>query len=128
MKRDELIARALRARENAYACYSKYRVGAAVMDADGRISDGCNVENASYGLSICAERNAIFSFVAQGGLKIVAVAVVTEDGSWPCGACLQVLSEFADDDCVVLSVDGGGVCREARLVDLFPNRFRFESS
>jgi cytidine deaminase len=128
MKYDELISSALRVRKNAYARYSKYRVGSAVMGAGGEISCGCNVENASYGLTICAERSAIFSLVALGGSKVIAIAVATADGSSPCGACLQVLSEFADDDCVVLLIDDEGACKETRLVDLFPNRFRFEPS
>ena len=89
---DDLIGRAKEARSNAYAPYSVYSVGAAVQSVDGQVFKGCNVENASYGLTICAERNAIAAMVCAGGRKVSAVAVVTKDGARPCGACLQVFA------------------------------------
>lgn len=85
------------ARERAYAPYSGYQVGAAVEDENGRIHAGCNVENLSYGATICAERGAISRMVAEGGRKIRRVAVATADGGAPCGICLQSILEFAED-------------------------------
>ena len=117
-------ARASRAR--AYAPYSRYHVGAAVRAGDGRVFSGCNVENASYGLSMCAERTAIFSAIAAGSTVVGAVAVATEDGGTPCGACRQVLAEFAPRDgssLVVLLLDAAGNVRETTLADLLPDAF-----
>ncbi|WP_395088231.1 cytidine deaminase [Armatimonas sp.] len=102
-----LISLALHARENAYAPYSNYGVGAAVSTDIGVFS-GCNVENASYGLCNCAERTAIFSAVAAGARTITAVVVATRDGGSPCGACRQVLAEFAEPDCPVVCVNETG--------------------
>ena len=94
---DELFVLARRAAEAAYAPYSKFRVGAALLGADGRIFTGCNVENRSFGLTVCAERNAVFQGVSQGCRNFLALAIVTPDSGepvGPCGACRQVLSEF----------------------------------
>ena len=91
---DQLVRAAFEARKQAYAPYSAYAVGAAILGSDGTVRTGCNVENVSFGLSICAERAAAFAMVADGCRRIEAVAVVTRDGGTPCGACLQVLSEF----------------------------------
>ncbi len=92
----ELYEAALAARKNAYIPYSHFAVGAAVRTAEGKIYTGCNIENASYGLSICAERNAIFAAVAAGERKLAALCVVadTKEPVAPCGACRQVLAEF----------------------------------
>lgn len=92
----ELIEAAKKSREFAYAPYSNFKVGAAVLTEDGQIFTGCNVENASYGLANCAERTAIFKAVSEGALKLVAIAVVadTKNPVAPCGACRQVMSEF----------------------------------
>ncbi len=98
---NELLQAAAEARLNAYAPYSNYQVGAAVQDENGDIHAGCNVENISYGGTICAERSAISRMIAQGGKKIAAIAVVTPDGGSPCGLCRQVISEFADNLTVV---------------------------
>lgn len=96
----KILADAARtARHNAYAPYSKFKVGAAVLGADGRIYTGCNIENVSYGLTMCAERTAIFNMVSQGCTKFVAIAVAAGEkpaDSAPCGACRQVMCQFAD--------------------------------
>ncbi len=103
----ELIAAAAAARQGAYVPYSKFPVGAALLAADGRVFTGCNVENASYSLTICAERNAVFHAVSQGARKFVAIAVVTENGVTPCGACRQVLAEFNPRMTVIVSDTSG---------------------
>ena len=128
---EELVAAARAARENAYAPYSRYRVGAAVSVADGRIFTGCNVENASYGLSICAERVAVFAAAAAGARVLLAVAVATEDAGTPCGACRQVLTEFAPRDGApvpVLLTDATGAVRQTTLAALLPEAFRLDSA
>lgn len=102
--RDKLIEAAKRAQKNAYCPYSRYPVGAAVMMDSGRIFTGCNVENASFGLSICAERVAIFKAVSQGEKKVKALCVAAKSAK-PCGACRQVIIEFADRDAEMIYVD-----------------------
>ena len=91
---NKLLARARAVRERAYAPYSNYQVGAAVLGVSGKIYAGCNVENASFGLTVCAERNAIFKAVSEGEREFVAIGVVTANGGSPCGACRQVIFEF----------------------------------
>src|SRR5579859_3515729 len=128
-RRDELIEQARSAAQRAYVPYSRFRVGAAVLDHDGRISVGCNVENASYGLTICAERNAIFCAVAAGATRpFVALAVTcldaAEGGCSPCGACRQVIAEhFATDSPIY--VDGLGTFSAAELL---PHSFALHPS
>jgi len=114
---------AVMARANAYAPYSGFRVGAAVLTEDGREFSGVNVENSSYSLTVCAERVAAFRAVEAGATRIVAVAVAAEPAVWPCGACLQVLTEFAASDCIVLSTDGRHPRRSAVLGQLLPEAF-----
>jgi cytidine deaminase len=99
MNTDELIAAARAAREKAYAPYSKFKVGAALRTRSGRVFHGCNVENLSFGLTICAERNAVFAAVAAGETQFEAIAVVADSVQpvTPCGACRQVLAEFSSD-------------------------------
>jgi cytidine deaminase len=99
-------------------------VGAAILDEDGTVVGGSNVENASYGLSMCAERNAVHTAVVRGSKRIVAVAVVTENErpTWPCGACRQVLLEFGPD-MLVVSEGAGGSREERKLGDLLPDSF-----
>jgi cytidine deaminase len=94
---DELVQRAKRVRKNAYAPYSKYKVGAALATKSGKIFEGCNVENASFGATICAERGAIMQMIAAGEDKPIAIAVVTQgkEPASPCGICRQVLAEFS---------------------------------
>jgi cytidine deaminase len=119
---DRLVAVAGEARRGAYAPYSGFAVGAALLAADGHIYTGCNVENASYGLSICAERNAIFHAVGLGERSFEAVAVVTENGVTPCGACRQVLAEF-NAQMVVIVADSAGNRRIYSLDELLPAAF-----
>ena len=122
-----LIQAAEEVRANAYAPYSVYRVGAAVLDEKGRIHVGVNVENVSFGLTVCAERNAIASMAASGGKEIKAVAVVTDDGGTPCGACRQVLSEFAPNPSEVWVFGHSAKNNwQARLSDLLPSGFNTE--
>jgi cytidine deaminase len=121
---DALIAAALAARENAFAPYSKFRVGAAIEDTGGRIHTGCNVENATYGLTVCAERVAVFKAVSEGVRKFrrVAIAADTDSLTPPCGACRQILWEFCGDIEIVL-VNPRGKTETHRLKDLFPKPF-----
>lgn len=103
-----LVELAKKARANAYAPYSGFSVGAAVLAADGRVFSGCNIENASYGLTNCAERTAIFSAVAAGARELAALAVVA-DGELPCspcGACRQVIAEFAVERIILANLVG----------------------
>ena len=103
MKEAKLLVQAAKeARKNAYAPYSKFKVGAALLTTDNKITLGGNIENASYGLTVCAERVAIFKAVSEGYKKFKALAVVTKDGSYPCGACLQVMAEFAPGLTVII--------------------------
>ncbi|MDR3543717.1 MAG: cytidine deaminase [Desulfosporosinus sp.] len=120
----KLINQAQAAYLQAYVPYSHYPVGAAVLFSSGVIYCGCNVENASYGLTVCAERNAIFQAVAQGEreLKGIAIAVPTEAFPAPCGACRQVIREFAED-CPVILINGSGQTRETSLRTLLPDAF-----
>ena len=121
---ERLIDAARRARENAYAPYSEYRVGAAIATEDGSIFSGCNVENASFGATICAERGAIARMVASGGSSPIACVIVTSGSNpaSPCGICRQVLAEFAKDMPIVL-VGDGDVRDSTTLAELLPRRF-----
>jgi cytidine deaminase len=123
---DRLVEAARRVRRQAYAPYSRYQVGAAVLTGDGRVFIGCNVENSSYPLSVCAERNAVAAAIAAGA-RPVAVAVVTADPpASPCGACRQVLFEFGPDMPVVLAGPEGAPTRVVGLAELLPDAFRLE--
>ncbi|MEP7084002.1 MAG: cytidine deaminase [Betaproteobacteria bacterium] len=116
---------AIAACANAYAPYSNFRVGAACISASGKIFTGVNVENASYGLTVCAERNAVFQAVAAGERDIVAIAIYTPTATptTPCGACRQVLSEFGKDIAIVCCCDGPDV-HEFTIAQLLPHGFR----
>ena len=124
---EELVRAAEQVAEHAYAPYSRFRVGAALLLADGAVIAGCNVENASYGLSICAERNALFRAIGERGpqLRVAAVAVANLNHAPgpPCGACRQVLSEFALENAVVVYP---GAAEPVLLRTLFPDGFRLE--
>jgi cytidine deaminase len=122
LKDSELIALATDARTRAYAPYSQYAVGAALLTASGRVYTGCNVENASYGLTICAERTAAVKAVCDGQREFVAIAVVTGNGQAPCGACRQVLGEFGPEMRVLVAAADGRY-RDTSLPDLLPDHF-----
>ncbi|RMG33469.1 MAG: cytidine deaminase [Planctomycetota bacterium] len=121
----ELLRRANQARAAAYAPYSRFAVGAAVLTSDGRCFTGCNVENASYGLTICAERVAAAAAVAAGARELRAVAVVAEPVAFPCGACRQFLDEFASPQglMVVVGTRRGEIVAVHALHDLLPQSF-----
>jgi cytidine deaminase len=119
----ELSAKALEGQKNAYAPYSHYNVGAALMTKSGKIYSGCNVENASYGLANCAERTAVFKAVSSGDREIEAIVVVTRDGGMPCGACRQVLNEFNPKMIVVTIDENQKVHHESTLDQLLPYAF-----
>lgn len=119
-----LMAEAVRARREAYAPYSRFPVGAALLAKDGRVIRGSNVENASYGMSVCAERTAVWKAVSEGIREFEAIAITAREGSGapPCGACRQILQEFAPH-MTVLWRDGRGRIRSSRLSELLPQAF-----
>ena len=121
---DPLQAAALAARENAHAPYSKFRVGAALEDSGGRVHTGCNIENATYGLTLCAERVAVFKAISEGAREFrrIAIAADTDTLAPPCGACRQILWEFCGDIEIVL-VNARGKSETLRLKELFPRAF-----
>jgi cytidine deaminase len=121
---DELQRAALAARERAHAPYSRFRVGAALEDAAGHIHTGCNVENATYGLTLCAERVAVFKAVSEGARQFrrIAIAADTDNLTPPCGACRQILWEFCGDIPLIL-LNLQGKTETYSLKDLFPKAF-----
>jgi cytidine deaminase len=121
--RSELIRQAAEARRHAYAPYSDFPVGAALLGTSGRVYAGCNIENVSFGLTVCAERVALFKAVSEGERRFRAVAVVTSTGVTPCGACRQVLSEFAPDLEVIVAREGASDYQVHYLPDLLPYGF-----
>jgi cytidine deaminase len=127
---EELVTRAREVAQHAYAPASGFHVGAALLDDQGRVQVGCNVENASYGLTVCAERNAVFRAVADGARAILAIAVHTpiDPPGSPCGACRQVLAEFAAPEVPVLLVgaDPAADVEWTTVGELLPRPFRFE--
>src|SRR5215468_4528588 len=122
---EELIELAKTSRNNAHAPYSNFHVGAAIVAADGRVFTGCNVENSTYGLSMCAERVAIFKAVSDGSHEISKVAVVTdhEHIAPPCGCCRQMIWEFANDQTEVILANLTGDVRSYRIRELLPEAF-----
>lgn len=114
MTREELVAAALAAREHAYAPYSRFKVGAAVLAGSGRVHVGCNVENASFSHTCCAERTAVFKAISEGETRILGVAIVTDTDppASPCGSCRQVLHEFGPDAFVLCANLRGDVVEE----------------
>ena len=127
-RNQRLLRAARKAMQHAYAPYSQFRVGAALLTSDGKIVTGCNVENASYGMTNCAERTAIFSAIAQSGpwLNIRALAVVNDQGvpCSPCGACRQVIYEFGPDATVFFQSAKGW--KESHITELLPEGFRLK--
>ena len=127
-KKQELLKAARKARSKAYAPYSNFHVGAAVLGANGKIYSGCNVENASFGLTSCAERNAIFAMVAAGETEIKEILVIGESKEFlpPCGACRQVIAEFAPPPTVIHMCTGKGECRDTTVAELVPFIFHLK--
>jgi len=127
----DLLEAALSVAHNAYAPYSKFRVASAVRDERGAVYAGVNVENSSYGLTVCAERNAVFQAVSRGARRIVEVLVVAFDSDepvYPCGACLQVLAEFSDGSTLVHALSWKTMkYSRATLSELFPRPFGLRS-
>ena len=123
-ERSDLIRRACEARQHAHAPYSKFLVGAAVLTESGEIISGCNVENASYGLTICAERVAFGTAIAAGHRRFQALAIATSGGHSPCGACRQFAAEFCESLLVLLiDTDHPERIAESNLRELLPGRF-----
>ncbi len=121
---EELVRVAALARERAYAPYSSYKVGAALRTRRGKVSAGANVENSSYGLTVCAERNAVWHAVNGGDRDFEALAVVANDAPRPCGACLQVLAEFCGPELRVVLASPAGGREVVTLAELLPRPFR----
>ena len=121
--RNILIQTAIEARQKAYAPYSNYPVGAALLTVSGRIYNGVNVENAAYPTTICAERVAVFKAVSEGERNFQAIAVVTENGGTPCGSCRQVLAEFGLEITVLIADTAANLIEEIKLTDLLPRAF-----
>lgn len=125
MTERELVQRALEAKERAYAPYSGFRVGAALMTDTGNVYTGANIENISFGATNCAERTAVFKAVSEGerGIKLIAIASDKEDFIFPCGICRQVLAEFAKDRMKVLCSNKNGEYKVYSIEELLPNAF-----
>lgn len=126
MNPEKLISAAFQALENAHAPYSDYHVGAALLCEDGTVYSGCNVENASYGLTNCAERTAVFSAISNGRKKFKAIAIASSKAPtpFPCGACRQVLAEFCGPEFEVYIAENGGY-KTVTLGELLPHAFDF---
>ena len=122
-QQNRLIQTAIDVRQKAYAPYSHYAVGSAVLTQSGKIFAGVNVENAVYPLTICAERAAIFKAVSEGERSFVAIAVVTENGGTPCGACRQVMAEFGQNIEVLIADSSGRLVRQTTVASLLPDAF-----
>ncbi len=122
-QRQKLIQAALEARRWAYAPYSHYHVGAALLTSSNRIYDGVNVENAAYPDGICAERVAVFKAVSEGEREFTAIVVATQNGGTPCGSCRQVLAEFGLDTMVLIADESGVVQQEMSVRELLPGSF-----
>lgn len=125
---NDLLERAKLARQHAYSPYSKFAVGAAVLAEDGTIYTGCNIENASYGLTNCAERTAIFKAVSEGVTKFQAITVIadTEGPCSPCGACRQVIAEFCTQQMPVILANMNGDIQKTTVGELLPGAFTLE--
>jgi len=121
--RQLLIQKAIDAWHRAYAPYSEYAVGAALLTESGRIFEGVNIENAVYPLTVCGERVAVFKAVSEGERSFTAIAVVTKNGGTPCGACRQVMAEFGLDTIVLIADLNGMLVHELTVADLLPYAF-----
>ncbi|ADK14875.1 MULTISPECIES: cytidine deaminase [Clostridium] len=123
-----LVSKAFEGRKNAYAPYSNFKVGAAVLAEDGKVYTGCNIENASYGATNCAERTAIFKAISEGNRAIKAIAIVgvENDYTYPCGVCRQVIAEFASKDAEIILGKGESEYIVKTLDELLPGAFTKE--
>lgn len=121
--RQQLVESAMQARRWAYAPYSHYAVGAALLTESGKIYEGVNVENAAYPTTMCAERVAVFKAVSEGERQFEALAVVTSNGGTPCGSCRQVLAEFGTHILVIIADASGKILQETTVADLLPGAF-----
>lgn len=126
MDTKELLQIAVKAKENSYSPYSKFRVGAALLCKDEKVYSGANVENASFGATVCAERIAVFKAITEGekDFEKIAISVDSENLGYPCGMCLQVMTEFCDDNFKVIISNRQGEYKEVKLKELLPNAFR----
>jgi len=122
-ERNNLVKIAIQARSRAYAPYSNYQVGAAVLTKSGKVFTGSNIENAAYPTSMCAERVAIFNAVSEGETDFSAIAVVTSNAGMSCGGCRQVMAEFGLDTLVLVADDQGRISQEVTVRDLLPGAF-----
>jgi cytidine deaminase len=122
-KQNELINAAMKVRENAYAPYSNFQVAAALLCADGEIVTGINIESSSYGLSVCAERNTIATAVAKGKKDFIAMAVVSQNGVTPCGACRQVIFDICGNIDIILGDEKGSIQDTTTMKVLLPQAF-----
>jgi len=122
----KLFQKAELARKNAYAPYSRYRVGAAIYADDGKIYQGCNVENVSFPCGTCAEAGAISAMIVGGGKKIKALLVLADGKNlvYPCGACLQRIAEFSTADTLIYLADAKEICKKYKLSELLPHNFK----
>ena len=125
---EELIRKAREAQKHAYAPYSQFHVGAAILTEDGQIFSGCNVENSSYGLTICAERTAVFTAVCEGSQRFSKIVIVSDDEApvMPCGACRSVLFEFSPD-MEIIAVGSAGKVDRIQLSSLYPKGFSLKA-
>ena len=125
MTNKELYEVALEMTAKSYAPFSKFRVGAALLTKDGKLYTGCNVENSSYGGTICAERTAFVKAVSEGDLEFEKIAIASSGGeAWPCGICRQFMKEFCDDDFVIITGNDADSIRIYTLAELLPEGFR----
>lgn len=121
--RQKLVKAAIEVQKKAYAPYSNYAVGAALLTKSGKTFTGVNVENSAYGVTICAERTAVFNAVSEGEKEFEAIAVVTKDGGTPCGSCRQVMAEFGLKMVVMIADEKGNILHEVTVADLLPASF-----
>lgn len=128
MTYQELVNKAIEAKQNSYSPFSKFKVGAALLTENNKLYTGVNIENSSYGLTVCAERTAIFKAVSEGERKFTALAVSCEtdnfDYAFPCGACRQVIAEFLEDEADIIVSINTGEFKIYKLKELLPNAFR----
>ncbi len=121
--RQQMVEAAIKGAQHAYVPYSRYTVGAALRAADGTVYTGCNIENAAYPATICAERTALVKAVSEGQRQFDLLAVVTDNGGFPCGTCRQMLYEFAPELQVIVATLNGDIVQECQLKDLLPHGF-----